>query len=83
MTECKIEEFADRDIHELLAKRRHVAVIWSTEDVQNVRPDLDDDQAWDVLQECRDRHDCEFGFTWTLIEVVANEMFREPDDDED
>jgi hypothetical protein len=67
----------------LLAKRRHVAVIWSTEDVQNVRPDLDDDQAWDVLQECRDRHDCEFGFTWTLIEVVANEMFREPDDDED
>jgi len=81
MTDCKPEEFADLDVHDLLANRRHVAVIWSIEDVQNVRPDLDDDQAWEVLQACRDRHDCEWGFTWTFIEDVANEMFRKPHDD--
>lgn len=75
MNHCKPEEFADRDIHEMLAKRRHVAVIWSIEDVQTVRPDLSDDQAWEVLQECIDRHDCEWGFTWTFLKDVAHDLF--------
>jgi len=66
------------DIHGLLAQRREVAVIWSTEDVQSIRSDLTDDQAWEVLQECRDHHDCELGFNWLLIETVADNMFPEP-----
>lgn len=66
------------DVHDLLARRRQVAVIWSIEDVQSVRDDLSDDQAWEVLQECRHRHDCEYGFTWTLIEIIADELFPEP-----
>jgi len=80
MSDYKPEEFADQDIHDLLAKRRHVAVIWSIEDVLSVRPDLSYDQAWEVLQACRDRHDCERGFTWMFIECVAQEMFPAPDD---
>ncbi len=69
------------DIHELLARRRQVPIIWNVEDVQAVRPDLTDDQAWDVLQECKRCHDCEFGFTWTHIETVADEMFPPTDSD--
>lgn len=68
----------DVDIHKLLARRKSVAVIWSTEDVQSVRPDLDDDQAWQVLEECIDKHDCDWGFTWNFIADIADEMFPKP-----
>lgn len=72
------EEPTELDINSVLANRRQVAVIWSIEDVQEVRPDLNDDQAWEVLKRCRDAHDCEFGFTWILIEDVAEATFPEP-----
>ena len=61
------------DVDDLLAARRQVAVVWSTKDVKSVRPDLDDDQAWKVLQQCREIHDCEIGFNWLLIETVADD----------
>jgi hypothetical protein len=68
------------DIHEFLARRRQVAVIWCVEDVQGVRPHLTDDQAWEVLQQCRRVHDCEVGFNWLLIETVADDLFPREDD---
>jgi hypothetical protein len=68
-------ESATFDIHQLLEQRREVAVIWCVEDVQSVRPDLNDDQAWKVLQRCRHVHDCEVGFNWLLIEIVADDLF--------
>ena len=68
---------AELDVHQLLAARRQVAVIWSVEDVQAVRPDLTCDQAWEVLEECRRKHDCEWGFTWTHLETVADDLFPE------
>ena len=40
------EEEIDVDIHELLAENRQIAHIWGIDDVQQQRPDLDDDQAW-------------------------------------
>ena len=66
------------DVCQTLHDRRQVAVIWCIEDVQGVRPDLTDDQAWEVLQECEHCHDCEFGFTWTHIETVADELYPSP-----
>lgn len=69
------EERTQIDIHELLKERRQVAAIWGTEDVQEMRPDLDDDRAWEVLQECDRHHDCELGFNWLLIETVADDLF--------
>ncbi len=68
----------DREIHALLASRHEVAVIWSVEDVLELRPDLDEEQAWKVLQQCSHVHDCEVGFNWHLIEYVANDLFPEP-----
>jgi hypothetical protein len=65
------------DVHQLLAARRQVAVIWSIEDVLAVRSDLTDDQAWEVLERCYDKHDCEWGFTWQYIEDVADILFPE------
>ena len=65
------------DIPALLAKHRQVAVTWCCEDVKHVRPDLSDDQCWEVLQQGIDQHDCEWGFTWTFIKDIAEEMFGE------
>jgi hypothetical protein len=71
------------DIHDLLAERRQIAHIWGIEDVQGIRPDLDDDQAWDVLQHV-DRHkDAELGITWLTLEMAAGHLFGDaPETDE-
>ncbi|HWB10545.1 MAG TPA: hypothetical protein VG826_15050 [Pirellulales bacterium] len=69
---------AELDVHRLLAARRQVAVVWNIEDVQQLRPDLSDDQAWEVLEQAYDVHDCEWGFTWTHLETVADDMFPKP-----
>lgn len=82
-TEAAIKEApatgAPLDVHQLLADRRQIAVIWSIEDVQSVRPDLTGDQAWQVLRRCERVHDCEIGFNWLLIETIADDLFPEPE----
>lgn len=73
------DDVRDLDIEQLLRHRRQVAVIWGVEDVQSIRPDLTADQAWEVLEQAYDVHDCEWGFTWTHLKTVAGDMFpRKP-----
>jgi len=67
------EEEIDVDIHELLAENRQIAHIWGIDDVQQQRPDLDDDQAWAVLQAVEKRLDWDYGITW---DIIADELFR-------
>jgi hypothetical protein len=69
------------DVEQLLAERNQVAVVWSVEDVKHVRPRLTDEQAWDVLHYCLNKHDCEYGFTWCYIEDVADLLFPKNDGD--
>jgi hypothetical protein len=63
------------DLHELLAGRRKIAAIWCIEDVQAVRPDLTDDQAWEVLQDAQRKHDAMMGISWDTLEILADELF--------
>lgn len=63
------------DVHKALARRRQIAIIWSLEDVLEVRPDLSEDQAWEVLQSCRPMHDANDGITWDSIEVICESLF--------
>jgi hypothetical protein len=67
-------------VHDLLAKHRQIAAIWSIDDVKGVRPHLTDDQAWEVLEQLGDKHDAEWGISWTTLETVADDLFPEPDD---
>ncbi len=67
-------------VHDLLAKHRQIATIWSVEDVQDVRSDLTDDQAWQVLERVGDKHDAEYGISWTTLEIVADDLFPASDD---
>lgn len=63
------------DIHATLADRHQIAVIWSVEDVQQERPGLNDDAAWQVLQSVEHNHDCNYGITWETLRITADDLF--------
>ncbi|MCC6970554.1 MAG: hypothetical protein IT434_10065 [Phycisphaerales bacterium] len=62
-------------IHEMLATQHQIAIVWSIEDVHEVRPDLTNEQAWLVLQACKKCHDASVGVTWDTIEIIADDLF--------
>jgi len=68
------------DIHSILAERREIAIVWDITDVQEVRPDLTDDQAWEVLQQVESKQDANIGVTWETLECVAEDLFGFPPD---
>jgi hypothetical protein len=70
-------------IHEILAEHRQIAHIWSIKDVQGLRPDLSENQCWEVLQHV-DRHkDADLGITWLTLKMAAEILFGDaPEADE-
>ena len=78
-----MQDIPNIDIHDLLAERKEIAVIWCIEDVQQVRPDLDEDQCWRVLQTASRKHDANCGINWEMLEITAEVLFGDaPDADE-
>lgn len=63
------------DLHELLAHRGQIALIWSMEDVQEIRPELSDEQACEVLDRVERKHDATLGVTWDTLEWTAEDLF--------
>ena len=63
------------DIHAELKKQQKIAAIWVTDDVKEVRPDLTEDQCWEVLQKVDHKHDAAQGINWMVLEFWANDMF--------
>ena len=57
--------------------KRQMSIIWSVEDVQTVRPDLDDEQAFKVLQHIKKHHDANIGISWETIEIAADILYPE------
>jgi hypothetical protein len=57
-----------------------ITIIWSTEDVHEIRPDLTDQQAAEVLQLVERNHDAECGINWQAIEDFAEQLFPAPDE---
>ncbi len=53
--------------------------MWGVEDVLAKRPDLDAEQAWEVLRQVRDGHDANTGITWDTIDDVSQDIFPDPD----
>lgn len=54
---------------------------WSVDDVksEDIRPDLDDDEALNVLNCVIDKHDATIGVTWTTLAYFANGMYPPPE----
>ena len=75
MTNANTGDNEPVDARKLLAKHRMIGVVWCILDVQEVRSDLTDDQAWEVLQEVERKHNAEVGISWATLEFFADEMF--------
>ena len=52
-----VSTFVDIDIHNLLAQHRAIAIVLGIQHVKDQRPDLNDEQAWKVLQNCQQAHE--------------------------
>gem|GEM_PF-2920382 len=52
-----------------------IALIWSIEDVQQERPHLTDEQAMDVLDEVKRRHDATIGVNWDTLAIHADYLY--------
>lgn len=53
----------------------YLADDWHIEDVQSVRPDLDDDQALEVLNMLEQDFDANNGINWEVIEYTAESLY--------
>ena len=58
-------------------QNRAISVVWDTGDVQQVRPDLNDEQALEVLHAVKHSHDANNGITWDTLEYAAERLFPE------
>ena len=65
----------DRVIINLVENEDRISVGWSTEDVLDQCDWLTKEQAREVLQTCKHKHDCTIGITWDVIDTVACDMF--------
>ncbi|NER82106.1 MAG: hypothetical protein F6K42_21610 [Leptolyngbya sp. SIO1D8] len=67
ITEYVCAQFHDPD--------KCIALGWGVEDVQSVRPDLDEEQAMEVLEVVDYKHDATIGVNWDTLQFFADGMF--------
>ena len=58
-----------------------VAIIWTVNDVlssaSSWNKDVSEEEARTVLRRVHDRHDAEYGISWTEIEYAVDEVIQE------
>lgn len=60
-------------------KNKSISIIWSVEDVLSVRPDLTEEQAWEVLTSIKNHHDATIGVNWDVLNITAALLYGEAD----
>ena len=58
-------------------KTETLVIKWDVEDVQSVRPDLNNEQANDVLYVLAENFDANIGVDWDVIMMAAEQLFPE------
>ena len=76
------EAISELDQYEMVDKRYAMAIVWQIDDVLSIRPDLTEEQAGEVLGRVEDCHDASIGVSWDTLEIYAEEMYPEGDEDE-
>ena len=59
-----------------------IAIVWSVADVLDIRPDLTHDQAYEVLQLAKDKHDANIGINWDVLSIHAEWEYPEKETEE-
>lgn len=67
-------------VQRLLRRHNRLAIIWCVDDVRWLRPDLDEDQAWQVLERARIHHDASVGINWETLSAAADCLYPEPEE---
>jgi hypothetical protein len=67
ITDDMIQFFYDPD--------RAIADVWGIEDIQLVRPDLNEEQALQVLRYIEAHNDSKSGLCWSSLELWADDLF--------
>ena len=65
----------ETNLKPLLTPAGEIAIVWSVEDVLEIRPDLSREQAAEVLEQVSQDHDAGIGINWQTLEYVADELF--------
>jgi len=63
--------------------KNSIVVLWHTDDVQSIRPDLTPDQCMEVLRRAERNHDAENGINWGVLEYWADEIFPVEEEEEE
>jgi len=73
----KTEIFAEGDkrILDGFDNTRQIALVWDIKDVKFERPHLTDEQAMDVLEKIRDKHDADMGVSWQTLRDMADILY--------
>jgi hypothetical protein len=58
-----------------------ITIKWTVSDVQSVRPDLTDEQAYEVLLYVEDNHDANNGITWNTLSWAAETLYGEQEEE--
>lgn len=64
-----------KTLHEMMQQEKVIGHLWNIEDVQEERPDLTDDQAWQVLLIVDARKDATLGITWDTLSCATDDLF--------
>ena len=72
---CRARGHYEAEFAEAAALPDFIAIKWSIEDVQEVRPSLTDAQRREVLARVRHCHDAAIGVTWNVLSMVADDLF--------
>lgn len=66
-----------QEIMRRAADPKEIAIVWNVDDVKRVRPQLNDEQAWAVLESVAEHHDGEAGISWATLEEHADSLFAD------
>ena len=58
-------------------KELSITIAWHIDDVLEVRPDLNKNQAWEVLRLVKKSHDANVGINWEVLSATAEVLFGE------
>ncbi|MGG2377229.1 hypothetical protein ACE400_28900, partial [Salmonella enterica] len=79
LAEMKAELDAPKDnlneARKLALKDGFVGFFWGVDDVLELRPDLNKEQALEVLERLEHKWDASIGVNWDTIEFWADDMF--------
>lgn len=78
---AEIEEMGYAVVNQISGDRdsKKISIEWHIDDVLEIRPDLDDRKAMNVLHMVMRKHDATVGVNWEVLDFWATELYPEGD----